>query len=72
MYWNIFMSETTMETTGHADRNALASIGTPLDLRRSPVVWTIKEKEKNQQYVPIPGNVLWKDVLKDQSMIGSL
>lgn len=38
MYRNIFMSETTTKTTGHADSNALASTGTPLDLRRSPVV----------------------------------
>lgn len=66
------MSETTTETTGHADSNALASTGTPLDLRRSPVVWIIKKKTKNQQYAPIPGNVSWKDMLKVQSMIRNL
>lgn len=35
-----------MEIIGHADSNALASAGHPLDLYRSPAIWTMKEKEK--------------------------
>lgn len=65
----IYLCQKEQEIIGYADSNAFASTGPPLDFCRSPMFWTKKEKEKFKSYAHISGNILWKDVLKDQCMI---